>query len=511
MTERVPAARWVMRGLLLFTLTFANLHDIWSPDVVPNALFAWTLIHEGNVDFDEFTQRPPIVDPQGDLRQVFAHPGIPRDTYFFRPCGHAELPSRVELTIADGSRSSPRSPGGPPPPGPNDHVCSIFPPGISLLALPVLVPLVVAGATPADGRLLVEGGHLAAALMETIAALLLWAVVRRFTTARWALALVLLYWLGTSVRTVSSQALWQHAGVHLALAIALWLTFAERVSVRRELIAGVVMGLGITVRQTTAIIVLGLAAIGHRHLGWPLVSAERMRAGVVLLLGAAVGALPLLVYNAIAFGSPLEQGYGDKPFYLQGTWTGLYGLLLSPSRGILVYEPWIVAGLAGFALAWARTGLVALRLRGLGIAWALLLLVYSQYEEWWGGRVFGPRFLDDLAPAIVVAIAWAISQGLLASAWARVLFWAAAAWSLLFFNVAALIYDPNGWDTVPVNVNFDPSKLFVWSDPQWLNVLTSLGSADARVLAGASLSALLLALLLRLELRAATADQREAG
>jgi len=50
-------------------------------------------------------------------------------------------------------------------------------------------------------------------------------------------------------------------------------------------------------------------------------------------------------------------------------------------------------------------------------------------------------------------------------------------------------------------VNFDPSKLFSWSDPQWLNVLTSLGSADARVLAGAALSALVLALLLRLELR----------
>ncbi len=92
--------------------------------------------------------------------------------------------------------------------------------------------------------------------------------------------------------------------------------------------------------------------------------------------------------------------------------------------------------------------------------------------------------------------------------WARVAFVVASAWSLLLFNAAALVYDPNGWDTVPTNVNFDPSRLFSWSDPQWLNVLSSLGSADARVLAAALLSALVLALLLRLELRV---DQRSAG
>lgn len=486
MTERVGPMRWIVRGLLLFTLTFASLNDIWSPDVVPNALLAWTLIREGDADYDEFIERPPA---------------IPRDTYFFRPCGPAGSPPSAIITFGEiGGRtvlSTPRSPGGPPPPGIHDHACSIFPPGISVLALPVIVPFVLLGATPADGRLVVGLGHLAAAIMETIAVLLLWSVMRRFTSARWTLALVLLYWLGTSVRTVSSQALWQHGGVHLGLALALWLVLHERVSVRRELIAGAVMGLGVTVRQTTAILALGVA-----RLPWPRVAVVRPLAPIVFALGLVLGALPLLAYNALAFGSPFEQGYGDKPFYLQTLEPGLRGLLVSPSRGILVYEPWIVAAFAAFVLAWRRPGLVALRLRGLSVAWIVLLVMYANYLEWWGGRVFGPRFLDDLAPALVVAIAWGVSQGLLSRLWARVAFWAAAAWSLLLFNAAALVYDPNTWDTVPVNVNFDPSKLFSWSDPQWLNVLASLGSADARVLAGAALSALLLALLLRLELRA---------
>lgn len=499
MTERVPLARWIVRGLLLFTLTFANLNDIWSPDTVPNVLFAWTLLREGDVDYDEFATDPLALRQDGGTQL------IQRETYFFRRCGPDPLSSVVTVGIHGPSQypGTPRSPGGPNPPGPSDRVCSIFPPGISLLALPALAPFVIAGVPATDGGTIVRAGHLAAALIETIAALLLWSVVRRFVSARWALALVLLYFLGTSVRTVSAQALWQHPGVHLALALALWLTLQERVSVRRELLAGIVLGFGVAVRQTT-----GLLALGVARLPWPPVAAIRMSAPALFAVGLAIGVLPLLAYNALAFGAPFEQGYGEKPFDVRTIWPGLYGLLLSPSRGILVYEPWTLFALAAFALAWTRSGLIALRLRGLSLAWVGLLLLYANYLEWWGGRVFGPRFLDDLAPALVVAIAWGISQGLLAATWQRVLFWAATAWSWLLFNAAALVYDPAGWDTVPVNVNFDPSKLFSWADPQWLNVLSRLSSVDARITAATTLSVLVLALLLRLEMREA---EREGG
>ncbi|MBU6422532.1 MAG: hypothetical protein KGJ98_03925 [Chloroflexota bacterium] len=484
-------ARWLVRGALLFLLAFANVHDIWSPDVVPNTLLDWSIVRQGNVDFDGLVVPPGTVAsavPAGD-------PGIPADSYFFRPCGRSAGAAWPNAS----TQGSPRSPGGPPPPGPGDRVCSIFPPGISLLALPIVAPFVLAGASPADGALVIRVGHLAAAIVETIAALLLWSVLRRFTSARWALGLVLLYWLGTSVRTVASQALWQHAGVHLAIALGLWLVLRDgAVSLARELLAGIALGFGMVVRQTTLI---------------PLVGSERFaggtawRARVALIVGAAIGVIPLFVYNAVAFGSPAEQGYGPKLFTTPPL-TGLYGLLLSPSRGIFVYEPWTIAALAALVLAWRRAGPAAERLRALGLAWLVLLVFYALYVEWWGGRVFGPRFLDDMAPVLVAALAWGIGRGLLARTWARVAFAVAAAWSLLLFNAAALVYDPNGWDTLPTNVNFDPSRLFSWSDPQWLSVLSSLAHPDARVLLAALLSVLLLALLLRLELRV---DQRSAG
>lgn len=459
-------ARWVVRGALLVLLSFANLNLIWSPDVLPNTLFAWTIVGSGNVDYDEFAgtsgapERPDRID---------------RNAYFFRGCG--------PVTAVRTETTSPRSAGGPPPPRPDQHVCSVFPPGAALLALPVLVPAVLAGVPPSDVTALLLLGHLAAAILEAIAGLLLWSVVRRFVSARWSLALVLLYLLATSVRTVGSQALWQHSGVHLAIVGALWLVLVERpVSRRRELLAGLALGLGTVARQTTAIVMPGVA---------------RRRAVLHTIAGFGIGLIPLLVYNAIAFGDPFEQGYGSKPFdtpVLQG----LYGLLASPSRGALIYTPYLVFAVGALALAWRRAGEVARRLRGLSVAAVVTLGLYATYTEWWGGRVFGARFLDDLAPILFAALAWGIAEGLLAARWARWAFWIAAGWSLVLFNAAALVYDQR-WDTEPVNVNFSPGRLMDWSDPQWLAVLRALPSGGLRATAGALLSLVIIALLFRLE------------
>jgi len=463
--------RAFVRGLILFALAFTNLNDIWSPDVLPNALFAWTAIRERNVDYDEFVFRPNQPSSPGRLDS---------EAYFFRACG---------VSTATQPPKAPRSVGGPPAPGPNDHVCSVFPPGMAILALPFFAPLVIAGFDPLDLGLLVRMGHVVGALVEVLATLVLWSCVRRFVGPRWSLVLVLLYFFGTSVRTIASQALWQHSGVHLAVALALSVVLREEsVGYGRELVAGLALGLGTVVRQTTALVALGIGGLSPR----------RLLAG---LAGAAIGAAPLLAYNYLAFGSPLEQGYGTKPFDAPIA-TGLYGLLLSPSRGLLIYTPYLIFALAALLRAWRWPGETARRLRTLSLVWLATLVLYASYAEWWGGRVFGTRFLDDLAPLLFAALAWGIGTGMLRTVVTRALFGVLAAWSFLLFNAAALVYDQS-WDTVPVNVNVDPSKLFSWSDPQWLAVLRMVPDGGPKVIAAVILSLLLIVLLIRIELRAA--------
>lgn len=461
---------WIVRGALLVLLSFANLNLIWSPDVLPNTLFAWTLVRSGDLDYDEFASTS-LQDERPDR--------IDRNAYFFRDCGEP-LPSSVQLFIRT---TSPRSAGGPPPPRPGGHVCSIFPPGVAILALPILVPAVLAGVSPSDATAILLLGHLVAAVLEAIVALLLWAVFRRFVSARWSVALVLLYLLATSVRTVASQALWQHAGVHLGIALALWLVLDERpVSARRAFLAGLAIGVGTAARQTTALVLAGVVS---------------RRTFMRTVAGFGIGIIPLLVYNAFAFGDALEQGYGSKPFDTP-VLTGLYGLLLSPSRGLFVYAPYYLFAVAALVYAWRARGPVAARLRPFGFVALATLLLYATYTEWWGGRVFGARFLDDLAPILFAALAWGIGRGLLdRPLWHR-LFWIAAGWSILLFNAAALVYDQR-WDTDPVNVNFHPEKLFDWSDPQWLAVLRAVPNGGVRPIVAAGLTVLVIICLVRLE------------
>jgi len=239
------------------------------------------------------------------------------------------------------------------------------------------------------------------------------------------------------------------------------------------------------VRQTTAMLV-------------PFVPAGRVRATVFAIAGAAIGVVPLLVYNAAAFGNPLEQGYGTKPFDTSPL-IGLYGLLLSPSRGLFVYEPYLLFAFATIVLLRPGRDHLELRLLSLVYAWAATAILYSTYAEWWGGRVFGPRFLDDLAPALFVLLAWGIGHGLLSRVAVRVAFGLCAAWSLLIFQAAAFVYDQNTWDLHPANINVDPSRLLDWSDPQWLFVLRSASEGGVRVIAAVGLSALALLFLLRVE------------
>ena len=87
--------------------------------------------------------------------------------------------------------------------------------------------------------------------------------------------------------------------------------------------------------------------------------------------------------------------------------TGLAGLTISPSRGILVYSPVVLLAVVGAYRVW-RTRLDALatiegqdavllgRYATLGAV--AMLLAYSQYLVWWGGHGFGPRYLTEMMP-----------------------------------------------------------------------------------------------------------------
>jgi hypothetical protein len=264
----------------------------------------------------------------------------------------------------------------------------------AVLAVPVFAPFVLAGLDPASPRAaFVE--KLAASLMVALSAAVLFVVLRRYLSLAWALFLTAIYAFGTSSFTTSSQALWQHGPGQLCLTLAvLWMAPAGR---RHPVLAALVLGGAVAMRNTNALVALPLGLWllwQHREHWWKI--------------GLAAAAFPclLLAYYFAVFGAAgpvsedfhmgLTSGFRQIPIF-----EGLWGVLLSPMRGLFHHSPVFILALAGFAVAlWRRDRFFAVVFVG---ALAIVPLA-AKWIVWWGGHCFGPRLLADAMPLWVLAL-----------------------------------------------------------------------------------------------------------
>lgn len=182
------------------------------------------------------------------------------------------------------------------------------------------------------------------------------------------------------------------------------------------MVAGTGAGLAVATVTAHAVAVGVLVAYalagawqGHRQ-------GARLGAG----LGAGAGAwmsallafvLPLVLagglllwYNEMRFGDPFNTGYhfGEGEGFSTPIWEGLWGLLVSPYRGLFWYTPLFIASVASLPGFARRHRLEAWATIGMSVA---LLLLYSLWWMWWAGFAWGPRFLVPLTPFWVLWLA----------------------------------------------------------------------------------------------------------
>ena len=277
------------------------------------------------------------------------------------------------------------------------HVISLYPVVLPVLIAPLYLPAVgylhLRGWT--DGRL----DHLArvmeklsASLVAALSASLLYLLLRRRAAAPTALLLTLAYAFGTTTWVISSQALWQHGMAEL-LVIGLLLLLTGPCTAPRALAAGLLCGLIAGNRPPDVILAAALGAYG---LFW----AGRSRAALL----AAAAALPMglvLLYN-LGVAGHFAGGYGlmgKARFFQHALLPGLGGLLFSPTRGLLVFSPFLLfLGLAWLHLPRDR-GERGLTL-AMSIGVALQLLIYAK-ADWRSGISWGPRYMTDLLPLLL--------------------------------------------------------------------------------------------------------------
>ncbi|MFN8563858.1 MAG: hypothetical protein U0703_20080 [Anaerolineae bacterium] len=232
-------------------------------------------------------------------------------------------------------------------------------------------------------------------LVITLTALLLFRfVVRLAYRPRTAFVVALSFGLATFALAYA-KTLFGEPLAGLLLLVAVMAIYRRQQN--SAIIAGAALGLLIGVNTVYVVFVPVVAAL-------MLARGNRLRD--LILLGAPVAAAVLLLglYNAARFGDPLSSGYrlSEGEGFTVALGVGLYGLFLSPYRGLFWYSPLLLLALPGWLM---------LRRARRWLAWSVLILVLLQslaFASWWswhGGVVWAPRFLLPILPLMALALA----------------------------------------------------------------------------------------------------------
>jgi hypothetical protein len=273
---------------------------------------------------------------------------------------------------------------------------------------------------------------------------------------------------GTSVMSTGGTALWNSDYSLVFCALAL-LHLA-----RRHVVPGARLNLSyLAVLVAAAFLCRPLSApFALACLGYLLFEEDRrvaIGAEVLLVLVSLAVAFPRVVPLPWMTGhySPGRLRYVNAPGF------GAYAILLSPSRGLLVFSPFIVLTIAG-AARYLRA-LRRDRLYWLCVVWVVVHTVFVAVDSgrWWGGHAFGPRLMVDLIPALVLltCLVWR-AIGLQGSALVRRV---AVGTFAVLGAVSMAIHSGQGlfnpathrWNLQP-DIDRNPNLALAWRYPQFL-------------------------------------------
>jgi hypothetical protein len=365
-------------GLFCFFVYNANLRQIGAGDTLPARYQPLILWHDGTLDLD------------ANARLVaHGHPTTPPRN---RPAGADGQVTYFEPSTYWMVRTRPH------------QLASLYPLVTPLLVAPLYVPAVIwlnahGWEQPRVDRVAELMEKVSASLLASVASVLMFLLLRR-ERIRWSLPLAVAFAFGTNTWMTSSQALWQHGTGELLIVLALLLVVAPASPVRTTLLGAVCVL--IAANRPPDALIAGAVVL---FTVW-----SRRRNALWLLAGAAVPLAALLYYD-LNFIGHVAGGYalGKAPneIFFRWDWSGAAGLLVSPTRGLLVFTPFLIfvpVGLIQRLRASSSRGLAV----ALSFAAAAQLLLYSQ-TDWRAGVSWGPRYLTDLLPILL----WMLAPALL--------------------------------------------------------------------------------------------------
>jgi len=326
--------------------------------------------------------------------------------------------------------------------------------------------------TPAENALQLK---ITALVCAAIVALL-YILCRFYCSPMASLLIAAGFAFGSPVWSTLARSLWSHTWMVALLSAALVLLAARRrlatATARTDIACGIALGTLLFLMLFTRMHgILSAAAIGV----YLLLHYRRILLAT-LLTGSACSAL-LVAISMHEFGTLMPPSV-----YSAGTIDGhdvanrFAALMLSPSRGLLIYCPYVLVS-AGMLFALRNRLTDAGLLLPAGIAIASHTLLLSCYNGWHMGSSYGPRYFADLLPWFVLMTAMAIRgiQDGIASPWRKkaaiALLAIAFGWGIFVHARGANSVQAWLWNARAIAVPYEEAVMD-WRHPQFLAGLT---------------------------------------
>jgi 4-amino-4-deoxy-L-arabinose transferase-like glycosyltransferase len=299
----------------------------------------------------------------------------------------------------------------------NGNYYSALAPGTAILALPFVgVGFLLDGHFTVFGYALILS-ELFVALINSIAAYLVYAVGRFFFSKKTSAFLAFVYAFATISWPFATYFFQSDVSAMfdlLAVYFVIRVTRSDDRRLRDAVLAGIAVSGALTTDYVNVIfipIIMGFLLFSLRRKG------HLARFSLGFLLASLIGVLLIGLYNEAIFGTAFhttEQVYlnSSTPLgeFSYPIYEGIYLNLISPLRGLLVFSTFLILGIFGYVdmLKQKKYRVEALFLL------ACFLGVFLPYSAWYdptGGAAFGPRFLISAIPFLLMPAGLVIETG----------------------------------------------------------------------------------------------------